>query len=291
MASLPQLPNSSSPKPASVANIQRAHVFIASDKEHSQIRPAWLSILSCLRWKYIHSEDEVPPDTLSAFYGANCLLLEVLPQDAKWCDVEQSVIRIDTNYGPGLIVRGKLLRRRKEVDVTIVAEDEAKRDVWADILRMRATPWKLLSRRVEELRVSGLTIDEARQTLGCIEATKKVQSRIFVTSAPGVPVVFGDTGSFSMDGTSAVPYFVEIMKESVDLGVSVVLDMIKETRRTARELPRILQKVDDLHNEVVNSMVPVLHPEGRVDVESIKHMFEVQDEASNMLYEVEKRMM
>lgn len=52
------------------------------------------------------------PDSLSVFYGADCLSLEKLPLGSKWTDVERAVLPVDFRDGPGLAVRGKWLRRR-----------------------------------------------------------------------------------------------------------------------------------------------------------------------------------
>lgn len=143
-----------------------------------------MSILSCFHWKYVQSDDEVRPDTLSAFSCAHCLLLEKLPHDAKWCDVEQAVCSKDTSHGPDLSVRGRWQRNRypkilsKDVVLTIVAASEAIRDAKVDLLRKRVVPWELFSCRVIDMMNSGISIPVVQQTLGCTggQKTKEVET-------------------------------------------------------------------------------------------------------------------
>lgn len=64
-----------------------------------------------------------------------------------------------------------------------------------------------------------------------------------------------------------------------------------EMKRGVDAWPRIRAQADELRREIVESMVPILHPDGRVDVRLVKNVFQVQQELVDILIEVEREMM
>ena len=62
-------------------------------------------------------------------------------------------------------------------------------------------------------------------------------------------------------------------------------------KRAESEWPRINAIVEDLRGAIVESIIPILHPDGQVDELLVKNVFEVQQALVDVLVEVENGMM
>ena len=73
--------------------------------------------------------------------------------------------------------------------------------------------------------------------------------------------------------------------------VMTLVDLGFEMNRGSKELLRIKEKVGKLRESIVKSIIPVLHPNGKVDNKLIEDVFKVQEQSLSILGKVEDQMM
>lgn len=72
---------------------------------------------------------------------------------------------------------------------------------------------------------------------------------------------------------------------------ATLVEMRSESKRDAQELPGIRSTIQELQDDIVAIMVPILHPVGKLDELLVRGVFEIQEQLFDVLARSEKFMM
>ena len=298
-----------------------------TEKKNSEQRDAWICVSTSVRWVHAKPNDFTPLEEFSKFRGHFCLSLERLQKRATQKDVEEKVKPIGDESGPAFVVAGKLSGpevprfMNRCVRLVIITETLGTRNALMDAVRIRISPWQLLYKRMKEVLIYGKLSDQALNGLfAYVEKSKRpVENYEHETSctfaeaveeaapiAEGLNVLSGFVETVATVVKKSVPIAKDVAEEVADLAKCVTVvssalqvvvicaslaEMGMEMKRAKGEWPCIHGTVEDLREEIVKSMIPILHPDGQVKERLVKNVFEVQQELVDVLVDVENEMM
>ena len=256
---------------------------------------------------HVEPNDLALLEEFSRFRGHFCLSLERMEKHATWKDVEEKIRPIEEEAGPAFVVPGKLSGREVPffmnhcVQLIIITETVETRNTLMDAVRTRISPWQLLHKRTKEVLIDGKYSDQTLNGLfACKDKSRRpVENRPHESScafvegvkkivpiAIAVKVLSGFVETVGTVVKKNVPIVEDVVEEVADFAecvtvVSSALQLVvvcaslvetgMEMKRAESEWPRTNATVEDLSGAIVESMIPILHPDGQVNELLVKN--------------------
>lgn len=227
----------------------------------------------------------------------------------------------DYQGGPAFIVSGTLSISKHllshQAELIVRASRTEERDVWMNAVRFRICSWRILySRFKSELLDKSLSPEVLRSIAGVRKGVKRVDDARIESQSPSEAVDkverwkilpeaveklsgFADTvATVVKTSATAVKDTAEVIAdvckcvtiESSAFQVVVLCATLVETgidmNRGGEAFPRIRETLNELHGDIVDSMVYVLRPDAKVNELLIRSAFQVPENLFDVAVDV-----